>query len=355
MQTDLATIIVIASWLIFIGFGGLLSISLKRNKFRLLNGILGNMTLIVLAITVILTVVYSQIQWLEYGILILAVVILIPIFIIYVALGFLLLWNAFIVWRRESHTLGNMLTLFLGIIIIVSPLVFRGLRAVLPNDLAEIIISSTLIVVGYAVFWLLNFITSFLITRLLPPKLNKKYIIVLGSGLLDGNRVSPLLASRIVRAKEFCELQFKKNKTKPIVIFSGGQGKDETISEGQAMKEYTLEHSMQDLELFAETKSKNTYQNMLFSKKIIIEQGIPLDSGIFSTSDYHTFRAAGFARYVGLNIDGIGAKTSKFFIPNAFIREYIAILMQHRLFHLLALSILLLLNLGLALLNIWLK
>lgn len=88
MQTDLATIIVIASWLIFIGFGGLLSISLKRNKFRLLNGILGNMTLIVLAITVILTVVYSQIQWLEYGILILAVIILIPIFIIYLALGF---------------------------------------------------------------------------------------------------------------------------------------------------------------------------------------------------------------------------------------------------------------------------
>ncbi|KRL05038.1 hypothetical protein [Liquorilactobacillus hordei] len=45
MQTDLATIIVIASWLIFIGFGGLLSISLKHNKFRLLNGILGNTTL----------------------------------------------------------------------------------------------------------------------------------------------------------------------------------------------------------------------------------------------------------------------------------------------------------------------
>lgn len=147
----------------------------------------------------------------------------------------------------------------------------------------------------------------------------------------------------------------KKNKTKPIVIFSGGQGKDETVPEGQAMKEYAVSHDMQDLELFTEIKSKNTYQNMLFSKKIVIEQGLPLDAGVFSTSDYHTFRAAGFARYVGLNIDGIGAKTSRFFIPNAFIREYIAILMRHKNFHVVVLTLLLLLNLGLAILDVYLK
>lgn len=33
------------------------------------------------------------------------------------------------------------------------------------------------------------------------------------------------------------------------------------------MKEYAIEHGMQDLELIAEINSKNTYQNMLFSKK----------------------------------------------------------------------------------------
>lgn len=355
MQASLGTIMVISSWLFLVAIGGMLAISLNENKFRLLNGILGNATLIALAVTVVLTVVYSQVLWLEYGILILAVIILIPIFIVYLLLGFLLLWNALIVWQKESHTLGNMLTLILGIMIIVSPLVFGGLRAILPSRVAEVIISSILIVVGYCVFWLLNFITSFLITRFLPPRLDKKYIIVLGAGLLDGNRVSPLLASRIMRAKDFCELQFKKNKTKPIVIFSGGQGKDETVPEGQAMKEYAVSHGMQDLELFTETKSKNTYQNMLFSKKIVIEQRLQLDTGVFSTSDYHTFRAAGFARYVGLNIDGIGAKTSRFFIPNAFIREYIAILMRHKNFHVVVLILLLLLNLGLAILDVYLK
>ncbi|WP_333589454.1 hypothetical protein [Ligilactobacillus acidipiscis] len=30
-----------------------------------------------------------------------------------------MLWNAFTVWRKESHTLGNMLTLGLGIMVIV--------------------------------------------------------------------------------------------------------------------------------------------------------------------------------------------------------------------------------------------
>lgn len=70
------------------------------------------MFLIISGITVVLTVMYSQVVWLEYGILILAIIILIPVLITYLSLGFLLLWNAIIVWRKESHTLGNMLTLF---------------------------------------------------------------------------------------------------------------------------------------------------------------------------------------------------------------------------------------------------
>lgn len=351
MQFNMGTLMVITSWLALAIMGGVLVISLKKNKFRLLNGILGNMFLIISGITVVLTVMYSQVVWLEYGILILAIIILIPVLITYLSLGFLLLWNAIIVWRKESHTLGNMLTLFLGILVIISPLIFRGIRAILPGPIAETIISSALLIVMYCIFWLLSFITSFLITRLLPPKLDKKYIIVLGAGLLDGKRVSPLLASRIMKAKEFCEQQLKKSSIKPIIIFSGGQGSDEKVPEGIAMKEYAIEHGMQDLELIAEINSKNTYQNMLFSKKIIEAKGLPLDSGIFSTSDYHTFRAAGYARYVGLNIDGIGAKTSKFFIPNAFIREYIAILMQHKLFHLVTLVVLLFANIGLAVLD----
>ena len=137
------------------------------------------------------------------------------------------------------------------------------------------------IFVGYFAFWLVNFITSFLITRLFYPKWNQRYIIVLGSGLINGERVSPLLASRILKAKEFGDQQFEKTGQRPVIIFSGGQGEDEKLPEGQAMKAYALKHGMTAYTLIAETKSCNTYENMLFSKKILEAREIPLASGIF--------------------------------------------------------------------------
>jgi len=51
------------------------------------------------------------------GVLFILIVVLIAITMIF--MWALLLWNALIVWKRESHTLSNMLTLFLAIFLIV--------------------------------------------------------------------------------------------------------------------------------------------------------------------------------------------------------------------------------------------
>lgn len=351
MHINIGIIIVCGTWIAFLIVVALLFLSLKRNKFRLLNGILGNTALLLLIAAGSFSILHSQIIWLEDLMLVVAAIVIIPIILLYFSLGILLLWNAVIVWRRESHSLGNMLTLILGILLVISPLFFDFLKMVLPGPIAQAIINTIVFFAAYAAFWLLNFITSFLITRLSRPKWDKQYIIVLGSGLINGNTVSPLLASRILRAKEFYEQQVKRTNLKPVIIFSGGQGANETMSEGQAMKEYAMANGMADYDLVAETESKNTYQNMLFSKKIVEKRGLDLQKGIFATSDYHTFRAAGYARYVGLNIDGIGAKTSKFFIPNAFIREYIAILMNHKVFHIAALTIFVITNIAVTILD----
>lgn len=347
MQINAGISFVILAWLIFLFFFGGLAFSLKRNKFRLLNEILGNLSLLLLGAALALTITYSQIPWLEHAMLVALVVIVVPIVALYLSLGVLLLWNAIIVWRKESHTLSNMLTLILGLAILLSPVFSRALRAIFPPRISWAVMGLMAVFVGYFAFCLVNFITSFLITRLFHPKWNQQYIIVLGAGLINGERVSPLLASRIMKAKDFGDQQFEKTGKRPIIIFSGGQGADEKLPEGQAMKAYALKHGMTAYTLIAETKSRNTYENMLFSKEILESRKIPLAAGIFSTSDYHTFRAAGYARYVGLKIDGIGAKTSKFFIPNAFLREYIAILLNHKVFHLIALGLLILLNIGL--------
>ena len=64
-----------------------------------------------------------------------------------------------------------------------------------------------------------------------------------------------------------------------------------------------LEHTVQ------ENRSVNTYQNMLFSKRIM--DTLKPDSkynSIFTTNNFHLFRSGLYARQAGLNSQGIGSK-----------------------------------------------
>ena len=50
---------------------------------------------------------------------------------------------------------------------------------------------------------------------------------------------------------------------------------------------------------------------------------------VFVTSDYHVLRTATYAMRVHLRADGVGSRTASYFFPNAFIREYVALMMGH--------------------------
>ncbi|WP_353486125.1 YdcF family protein [Apilactobacillus xinyiensis] len=262
------------------------------------------------------------------------IVIMFPLTIIYTLQWILWLWNAWIVWRKESHSLANMLTLIIGLAILISPIIVNIINNTFNNKISDFIISLIQLSTFYVVFCFAGFISSAVMCLLYRPKKNKDYIIVLGSGLINGNQVSPLLAARINKGINFMQQQIQSGQKAPVLICSGGQGKDETISEGAAMREYALSKGVPENLVMAETKSKNTLQNMQFSKKIIESKNINPNNGIFVSNNYHIYRASGYARISGLNINGIGAKTSYFFIPNAIIREYIAILLGHKKIHL---------------------
>lgn len=324
--------------------------SFRANKVRLLNGMLGTAFIMALGLAVSASVVASQNQFLMglWAVLVVAVFVILAFFVS--CLGLLLLWNAWIVWHRESHSLGNSLTLLLGIYVVLSPWIFRLFDAVLPQWLAKGLQGVSSAFIAYLVFWLISYLMSFLLYVLFQPKLNQEYIIVLGAGLLNGNQISPLLKSRIDVALQFARRQHQATGHWPVIICTGGQGPDETISEGAAMVAYAKQTGYPTQNLLAETEAKNTYQNMAFSKQMLIDHGIPLAKGIFATSDYHVFRAAGYARLVGLPIDGIGAHTSRYFIFNAMLREYVAILMNHKVFHIVCLGLLFVM----AFLNAWL-
>ncbi|QEA58237.1 YdcF family protein [Leuconostoc koreense] len=318
---------------------------IKKNRYRLLCGMATIATIVSYFVSLSMIVIQINNKVLTYVYLAILVLVFIPVFLLTFLSAFLFIWNGIIVWRRESHSIGNMLTLIIGILLLIIPVVFRILNRYIPNNkIIDFIENVSYSFQNYLLFWVLTFLASYMITKIVRPKFNKEYAIILGSGLINGDTVSPLLGSRIMVAANFKKRQFQKNKVPMKLIMSGGQGRDELLPEAEAMRAYAINQGVPESDILVENQSKNTYQNMLFSKQIVEENGFDLQKGIFATNDYHVFRAAGFAHLVGLNIEGIGSKTSKYFLPNALIREYIAILSNHKRFHIAFMLIIVIIN-----------
>ncbi|MCH5464064.1 YdcF family protein [Levilactobacillus tujiorum] len=347
MQDELFNIplVVYWGWLVPLLFGTIFFTSYAIEKRRLSNGIWFSLffysTMVMLAISII-----GFGNELLFGFsLIIFIGIILLIGLAFTLQAFLLLWNAWIVWRRESHTIANMLTLFLGIAILLAPFIMRLTSLYLPLLVATFVNIFPGMVIFYVLFWFYNYLTMLVIYQFNHPRYRQDYLIVLGAGLLNGDEVSPLLARRIDRALKFYRKQLRKIGQGPVIIFSGGQGGDETVAEGVAMRQYALDHGLPPEQAIAEDQSTTTYENMVFSQKIIDARGTVKPKITFVTNGYHTFRAGMIARKAGVKANGIGAHTAKFFLPNAIIREYIAIFVGNKRWHAIAIGLMFILSL----------
>lgn len=172
-------------------------------------------------------------------------------------------------------------------------------------------------------------------TRYKPePELD--YIIILGCAIRRDGTPTPLLKGRIMRAFDFEKAQYEKTGKHAKFVPSGGQGSDEVISEAESMKRCLIELGVPDERIVKEDKSVNTYQNMAFSKQVIERDCGSESCNIgFSTTNYHVFRGYTLAEKLGMTVKGLSAKTKLYFFPNAFIREFIGLLWEKKLLHIL--------------------
>ena len=172
----------------------------------------------------------------------------------------------------------------------------------------------------YISFWILAFVLYMIFMQIMPHIREFDYLIIHGAGLLKGDKVSKLLANRIDKAIKI----YNKSKRKPVIIPSGGQGRDETISEAEAMKKYLLEHEIPEEHIILEDKSKNTMENLENSKNIIFSQGGKHRVALV-TSNYHVYRCLLYAKSMKLTCTGIGAHVAWYYWPSAVIREFVAV------------------------------
>lgn len=169
-----------------------------------------------------------------------------------------------------------------------------------------------------------------LIAAKYQPDMDKDYIIILGCSIRKDGTPTPLLRGRIERALNFYRKQLAETGKAAILVPSGGQGSDEQISESKCMHDYLTGQGVPEAHILMEDQSRNTYENMKFSKELILSQD-PYAKIAFSTTNYHVFRSGMMARRVKMRAQGMGSRTKWYFWPNAAVREFVGLLKSHRL------------------------
>jgi len=302
-----------------------------RDPRRTINGFLFNIFISSAGVLSIITAFESDQPFFRILAIIPIILVVVMLTIGVYALVVVLLLNARVLIRKEGRKFSNYLTLFLGIGILLFIIlsIIQPIRF-LPKEV-QILYSGVMFIFFYFLVNLCSFLSAYFLYQFNKPRYNQDFIIVLGSGLIR-DQVPPLLANRINKAIEFYRKQ-EAVRTPPTIILSGGKGSDENLSEAEAMQAYAVDKGIPIEHTVQENQSKNTYENMVFSKRIMDEFKGSGYNSIFATNNFHLFRAGMYARLAGLSSQGIGAATALYYWPNAMIREYIAVVVMNKKRH----------------------
>ena len=148
------------------------------------------------------------------------------------------------------------------------------------------------------------------------------YVLVLGAGL-DGEKVGNVLKSRLDQAIKYYKLNNKTN-----IIVSGGQGKDEIISEAEAMYRYLIENGVNPNQIIKEDKATTTLENIKFSKEILKNRGDEDKKVLIVTNEFHLYRAMIIGDMLGIKNEGLASQTPIKIRINYMIREYTTIIID---------------------------
>jgi len=176
-----------------------------------------------------------------------------------------------------------------------------------------------MIAAGFA-FFLITFAFMLLLidreAKSLPTG-DETVMVVLGSGLTDGNRVSVTLGLRLDTA-----FRYYSGHPDVIIVTSGGQGDDETVSEAFAMKGYLAAKGVPDEKILTEERSRNTRQNLEYSKQVMDENRLE-GKIIIVTNRFHCYRSGLYAKKAGLEAASLPAPDRGFFVSAYnYLREY---------------------------------
>lgn len=210
---------------------------------------------------------------------------------------------------KSKINIGNIFGISLGVSIIAVSLFFDKIVYLFSFTLGKIIICFIAVIIS--IFFIAFFITLIkIISNSRLSATNEDIVIILGCRV-KGTVPTKALYSRCLSASKFL-----KTNPNAKAILSGGQGRDEQISEAECMYRILTSLGIDEGRLIKEEKSTSTYENLLFSKEFTDTNRIAI-----ATSEYHIYRAKLIAKKLGLLASAIPAKSIPVLRVSYFTRE----------------------------------
>lgn len=151
---------------------------------------------------------------------------------------------------------------------------------------------------------------------------NLDYIIVLGAQV-RGVTITKSLAKRLDSAVDYLN-----DNEQTIVVVSGGQGEGEDATEASCMRDYLIDHNIDESRIILEEAATNTQENIAFSMELIEESANSSDDisvGVV-TNNFHVYRAVAISNKQGHDVSGISAPCDNTLFINYMVREFFAVI-----------------------------
>ena len=249
---------------------------------------------------------------------------LIPIFII--SLGFLI-WFILPIINYGILNPGNIL----GIVLCLYLMLWSGLNtkyveikhSLCSHQAVQILWRIFNVCAGVFIAYAVIVSVLMVCTAFFSPPAGNSTAVVLGA------QVKPWGPSALLQQRIDAAADFLKENPESAAVVSGGQGKDEPMSEAQSMYENIVKQGVDGSRIYKEDKSVNTKQNIKFSHRIIKENNLNEDITII-TDSFHQLRARIIANKLKIrskisSVNSVNHKIGIICYPTFFVREWIAI------------------------------
>ena len=147
------------------------------------------------------------------------------------------------------------------------------------------------------------------------------YIIVFGAA------VHGAVPSRSMVERCGAALDWLREHPAGVAVVSGGQGSGEDMTEAEAMYDYLTAQGIAPERVLMETLSTNSYENLLYSLRVIEDHGgDPTSRAALCSSEYHLCRLCLIARELGCEPVRVAAHTENIALKlNYAVREAFAL------------------------------